>query len=314
MKAILRFIQEVLLRNWGLKLTAILLAFALWLMVRGSQGERVFTVPLTIQIPRNMEIVSERPSFVEITAQGTLTSLAGFQPNLTYNIDIQSAGEGTQVIPLTPAGVRVGPSSGLRVMRVSPARITLQLERVIAKDVPVKVPLRGTPTQGYDLYQLTLRPASLQITGPRSALSGIREMETEPVSLTARDQSFSTTVNLRVPDDDIHVSPGGPVEVTAELGPHRLLHTLRVPVTVVDDGDFIATPAYVSLSMLVPVTFKGRLTVKDFLVTATVPDAGPLQVQVMVKPKVELTTMLNEGILIKGISPEEITLVRKVRK
>jgi hypothetical protein len=72
MRAILRSIKDFLLRNWWLKLASLLLAYALWLVVRGSEGERVFAVPLTVRIPRNMVIVNERRSSVEITAQGSI--------------------------------------------------------------------------------------------------------------------------------------------------------------------------------------------------------------------------------------------------
>jgi YbbR domain-containing protein len=314
MRTLLRFVREILLKHWVLKLTSLLIAFGLWLMLRGSQGERVITVPLTVQIPRNMEIVSERPNMVEVTAQGYLANLTGSLPNMTYNIDLQSAGEGEQTIPLTPAGVRISPASSLRVSRVNPARITLILEKVISKDVPVKVPIRGTPAPGFDFYQVTCQPSIVSISGPRSDINPIKEVETDPVSIEARNASFHQTVNFRISDVDIHTSPVGPAEADIELGPHREVRTFSIPVGGFEGSAFVPNPPFVSVSVLIPAAIKERLAAEDLKATVTIPDPEPASNRIAVVPQVEFTKEPGAGITIRHVSPEQLTLVRKVRK
>ncbi|MBZ5499183.1 MAG: hypothetical protein LAP85_22525 [Acidobacteriia bacterium] len=312
MREAFRFIKDLILKNWWLKLAAILLAYALWIMVRGAEGERVFTVPLVVQIPRGMEIVNERPNSVEIAALGA-PNLTGSLPNLTYTIDLQSAGEGEQTVSLTPDGVHVSPGSGLTVIRVNPARATFVLERVIAKDVPVRVPIQGSPAAGLDIYTAACRPISVHISGPRSAIIPIRGVETDPVSLAGQRQSFQTTVNLNVRNADIHTSPTA-VEVDVELGPHRETRTLRIPVTVLDDAGYDVSPPSLSVSVLVPVTFKRQLAAEDFSATVSVPNSEPLSSRMAAKPAVEITKELGTGIVIKQVSPQEVTLLRRARK
>jgi len=314
MTAILRLIREIALKNWGLKLTSILLAFALWLMVRGGQGERVFTVPLTFSIPRDMEIVNDRPSLVEITAQGTLPSLSGTQPDLIYNIDLLAAEEGESTVALTPAGVRISSGSGLRVVRVSPARVTLVLERVISKDVPIRIPVNGKPAQSSEIYEMTFQPEIVSITGPRSSVNSIQEVSTDPVPVAGKDRTFDARVNFNIPNDDIHTSPVGPVSVSVELGPKRELHTIRVPVTVTGEDAYAASPSSITVSVLVPVTFKEELTAKDFQARVTVPDPELAKDQASVKPAVEMTIEPVYGMTITGFKPEEVLLQRKARK
>jgi len=314
MRTPLRFIREILLKNWGLKLTSLLIAFALWLMLRGSQGERIIMVPLTVQIPRSMEIVNERPNMVEITARGFLANLTGSLPNMTYNIDLQSSGEGEQTIPLSPAGVRISPASGLTVIRVNPARINLILEKVISKDVPVKVPIRGTPAPGFDFYQVTCQPSIVSISGPRSDVNPIKEVETDPVSIEAQSSSFHQTVNFHIPDVDIHTSPVGPVEADIELGPHREVRTLSIPVGGLEGGAFAASPPYVSVSVLIPAAIKERLTAEDLRATVSIPTPEPGSDRIAVVPLVEFTKEPGAGITIRQVSPEQVTLVRRARK
>jgi YbbR domain-containing protein len=261
-----------------------------------------------------MVIVNQRPNTVEITAQGYLANLMGAQPNLTYNLDLQSAGEGEQIIPLTPAGVQVSPASGLRIVRVSPARITIALERVVSKNVPVKVPTRGTPAAGVDLYKLTFQPALVSVSGPRSAVNPIKEVSTDPVSIVDKSRSFHTTVNFILQSDDILTSPVGPVDVDVELGPHREARTLRIPITVLDGDGYTVSPSTVSVSVLVPLTYKGNVTVEDFRATVTAPSLEAAADRIPVKPEVELATALNADIVIRQVNPEEVLLIRKVRK
>jgi hypothetical protein len=96
------------------------------------------------------------------------------------------------------------------------------------------------------------------------------------------------------------------------------MHRLRSPVTVLDDPNLVASPAYVSVSVLVPMTFKGHLTASDFRATVFAPNSEPTDARMSAKPEVELTGDLEAGIVIAQINPEEVALLRvdgvKIRK
>ena len=85
-------------------------------------------------------------------------------------------------------------------------------------------------------------------------------------------------------------------------------------MTVLDDPDFVASPAYISVSVLVPMTFKGSLTASDFRATVSAPNSELADARVSAKPEVELIGDLKAGIAIAQISPEEVALLRKIRK
>ncbi len=312
-----RFLREILLTNWWFKLTALLLAYALWLVIRGSEGERVLQVPLTVKIPNNMVIVNEQPKSVEVTLEGTI--LPGAPADISYDVDLQSAGEGGQTIPLTVDSVRLGSASGLRAVQVSPAMLRLVLEKIVSKDVPVKVPIEGTPAPGVDLYRWACLPSHVRISGPRSRVNTVKEAETDPVSISGQSRSFQSTVNLAPLADDIHTGLAGQVKVDLELGPHRELHRIRIPVTVLDGPNLVVSPAYVSVSVLVPMTFKGRIAANDFRATVSAPNSEPADKRMSAKPEVELIGDLEAGIVIAQINPEEVELhridaLRKIRK
>src|SRR5512136_2899640 len=167
-------VKDVLLRNWGVKLTSILLAFLLWLAVRGEpSAEVVVTVPLEIILPADMQITSERPGTVEVTLRGMARSMWFGQPLPSCRVDLGQAGEGEHDVPLLPEDVRVPRASGLEVISIRPSRVRLTLEKIISREVPIRM-IRGEPPLDLEVYSVTVEPPVVTLTGPRSHVQGIR--------------------------------------------------------------------------------------------------------------------------------------------
>jgi YbbR domain-containing protein len=308
----MRAIRDFILENWTLKLTSILLAWILWLFVRGEPGtERVITVPLEVRIPQGMEITNERPNSVDVTVRGTIPSTWFGQAVPTCVIDMQGYSEGEHVVPLTPDNVRIPRASGLEVLKVNPARVNLVLERTISKEVPVVVTTRGNPASGFDVYGKSASPNMIIITGPRSHINRIQQISTEPVSLTGQKQTIRTLANLNIQDNSVRSTPVGPIEVRIFLGVHREPFTIaRVPVHV-DNNQYSVTPSRVSVELLVPKNYTGTLTPNDVSVTVSTLMLAEEKLPAKVKPEVKLVTNLDPAIIINNVEPAEIT-VRKI--
>ncbi len=304
-------IRELLLENWSLKLISVLLAYILWLLVRGDpNAERVISVPLEIRVPRNMELTSERPSTVDVTVRGAFANM-GFAPVLpTYVIDLSPFDEGAHVVQLSPANVRFPRASGLEAIAVRPVRLVLKLERTIAKEVPIRVALRGAPAPGFDVYGTSISPPTVIVSGPRSSVEDIREMYTEAISITDLHQSLREFANIDIRDDSVHCSPPGPVEVNLQVGPHRRLRRITGIEVVPDVREVAVIPREVSVQVLVPDTYTKPLTAADF--TATVAASEMQQGTRIAKLRVEANpkSQLDPAIEIKGVLPAEVTVRR----
>ncbi len=220
-----RLVREYILENWTLKVTALLLAMMLWLIVRSEPGlQRVIRgVPLEVQLPRHMEITREDPTSVEVTVRGAaLSDLLLNQPvPTTCMVDLSGAKEGEHVITLTPENVKITKGSGIEVTQVQPSRVILTLERTISKEVPIVVPVRGEPVRGFEILERASRPATATITGPRSHIEGIRELTTEPVSVSEQKQPLRFFVGLNIKDSSIRTSSPNLIQVDIQIGPHR---------------------------------------------------------------------------------------------
>ncbi len=310
----MKFIRVLLLENWGLKLTSVFLAFFLWMVVRGDpSAERVINVALEIRLPRNMEITSERPSTVDVTVRGAFTNL-WFSPTIpTYVVDLSSYDEGEHIIQLSPQNVRFPRASGLEPMAVRPARIKVRLERAAVKEVPIRVVTRGEPGAGIDVYGITTRPAAVTLSGPHSNVDRIREVSTEAIALNDQRQSIRKLVNLDIRDDAVHCAPSTPVEVHVELGAHRRLQRVaKVPVSV-GDAAFTVNPRWITVQVLVPITYEKGMTAADFAATVTVPGLAPGQTSAKAKPEVRLKVPNDPAVVIREIEPAEVVVQKKAR-
>ena len=311
-----RFIKEYILENWGLKATAVLLALVLWLFVRGEPGpERVVAIPLEVQVPRHMEITNERPTTVEVTMRGAAFSNMWFsQPLPTCIIDLQGATEGEHVIALTPENVKTPKGSGVEVLQVNPARVTLVLEQTVSKEVPIVVPVHGEPARGFDVYARSSKPAAIIITGPRSRIEPVREISTEAVSIAGQKQSVRFFVALNIKDNAIRTPLNNPVQVDIQIGPHRKLFMVtQIPVTT-DDPAYVIYPTQVAVQVLAPFDSEAELAPADFhayVSTINLNAATPVKT----KPHVEiLNNKLSGDVVIKDVYPSEVVIRRSGKK
>ena len=302
--------REFLLKNWGLKLTALFLAFILWLMVHGDLGtERNIMVPVEIRIPQNMVITNEdRPSFVEVSIRGPLASGGFGQPSLLCLIDLQTAQEGERLVPIGPQSIQTR-TAGLEILTVRPTRLRLVLEREISKEVRIN-PNVGTADAGFEVYEVRASPSTVLVKGPRSRLDKINAVTTEAISLQGQQESIRRLVNLNIKDSQVHTSPAESVEVEIEIGPRRNLQTISPVPVLPDDASVTVRPSRVTLRILVPANVQKSLTPADFSATVAVKNLNPTLDSERVKPVVTFTNPLDPGIRIKEIVPSQVTVSR----
>jgi YbbR domain-containing protein len=218
-----RFIKEFLLENWSLKITALLLALILWQFVRGEPvPASVVRIPIQVQLPRQMEVTSERPTMIEVTMRGTAFSNEWFgQPLPNCIVNLQDAKEGEHTVQLNTNNIQVPKGSGIEVLQVNPAKALIVLQQTISKLVPISAPIQGEPARGFEVYGKQTKPASIIITGPRSHIEPVREIFTESLSIRNHKKSSRFFVWLNNKDSFIRASLNNPIQVDVQIGPRR---------------------------------------------------------------------------------------------
>jgi YbbR domain-containing protein len=108
--------------------------------------------------------------------------------------------------------------SGLSLSSEEVVVIVPIIELVGFAEKPVTPQWRGSPAPGYRLLNVTVRPASVLVTGLPAALDKLRVLRTEPIDITGLVTAFTQQVPLELPDG-ITVEEPQPIIVTVEIEP-----------------------------------------------------------------------------------------------
>jgi YbbR domain-containing protein len=208
-------------RNFGLKLTALALAFLLWLTVSGQLVERRVPVPLSYSnVPSGLEMTGEQLDDVNVNIRGTDGLVGGLTPGqIRITIDLGGAHPGVNVVPLRLSEVVAPP--GIEVLQVDPGTVNVTLERSGQRQVPVHPTIEGEPPAGYVVDGVDVRPATVMVIGPESRLQQPVNVVTERILIDGRTTTFSQDVNVGVADAELRLPASETVRVTVRIRPVR---------------------------------------------------------------------------------------------
>jgi YbbR domain-containing protein len=188
-----------LFRRFSLQFWAIAIAIALWLQVHGQgEGSLSMDVPLQVQgLPTEMVIVNDLPDHVRITINGLQTRLKDLrEEDLTVPIhasDITSPGVVERSLQLSSVSLPVG----LRIEKVQPDRLELQVDRVVTRSISVREHFELP--KGWYAKDVTLTPKNVKLTGPEVWLDALREVETSPIRPGLKLGTFETKTGVESP-------------------------------------------------------------------------------------------------------------------
>ena len=280
-------------RNVGLKFLSICIAALLWLVVAGDRVvERAMRVPIEFQnLPQGLEIVGDPLEAVDVRLRGSSGTLGRLVPGDTSAvIDLRSARPGRRLFHITMTQIKV--PYGLNVVQIAPATLPITFENAGIRVVQVKPSVEGRPAPGYELGAITTDPATVEIVGPESALRGLDEALTEPVSVANATRLVREVVTVGVADPSVRLRSPQTAAVTVQIVSGAATRTLTgIPVEVrnLDNGVRArATPA--SVAVMVRGTDEALQTLTASNLVAHVDAAGAkagereLEVQVRAGP------------------------------
>lgn len=241
-------------RHLGLKILSVAMALGLWFTLAGEQTvERTLRVPLELRNrPPQLELVEDPPSTVEVRMRGASSTLSQLTTSdVVADLDLALAKVGRRYFPVTRAQVRA--PFGVDVVDVTPGTISLRFEASLARRVPVVPMLDGEPAPGYVTGAVSVRPDTVDVTGPESAVQRLREVNTEPVSITGARQAVREPVALGLPDPSLRFTSPGNAVVTVQIDPlpvDRLVTLVPVHIRNAAAGASAdAVPAAITLAV-----------------------------------------------------------------
>jgi YbbR domain-containing protein len=145
------------------------------------------------KLPDGLTLVGPALKEIELRVKGPLSALKDLRRNVPrYKLDLSGVAVGVESIAINPDLIQM--PGGVQITRVNPAYLTVKVDRLLKKQVPVKVAVSGDPAGSYFINGTLAKPSAMLICGPETAIGLVDEIFTKPVDVTARSESFKKEI------------------------------------------------------------------------------------------------------------------------
>ncbi|HEU4510144.1 MAG TPA: CdaR family protein [Pyrinomonadaceae bacterium] len=288
-----RWLRQIFLEDWSLKLLSLAIAVVLWLLVTG-QNEPV-TAHVNVQLnfirPQSLEISNDPPRTVDVMLTGSRNKLDNLTSlDLVATVDISDQRAGERVLRLADKA-QISLPQGIKVDGYQPSAIPIRLEPIVERQVPVEPKLEGKPENGFEIYGVHPSKGSVAVRGPASRVNSLQKVMTESIWLAGHKETFTApNVAIDVPDAKVDlVEPSISVEV--QIGEVRTEKTFSGVVVNAPNGVKVE-PATTAVTLLGSASLLEKLKANELKVM--VDQAG-------LDPKLELPDALKGKIVLKSV-------------
>jgi YbbR domain-containing protein len=133
-----------------LKLMSLLLATCTWFFVKGitSDWRLIEGVPLEVKARTGLTVLQASAATVNVVVRGTREDVRQVsRQDLSTVVDLSKDNRvGPITVKLTPKSIRH--SHGVEVSEIDPAEVTVNVDQMIERELPVQTQLSGEPPVG----------------------------------------------------------------------------------------------------------------------------------------------------------------------
>lgn len=229
-------IFKKLLHNWHIKAICLVIAVILVFFTRmNSLMEEPVVVLLDVRENSNYTFTESIPSKVTLRLRGESSEIEKVSlDDLKAYIDVSKVNkEGVYTLPIKIDSAALSGKSEAIEISVSPVSITATIEEKITKYLRVESAIAGIPAHGYEITSHFVNPATISVTGPKSHLSELESIKTEPVIVTGKNADFKLRIKLDRADTLISFPEGDYVEfrgMVSETSAVKVIENVNIAV------------------------------------------------------------------------------------
>lgn len=229
-----RIFRRVFLEDWGTKLIALGITFALWLGITGLRAPttvRLKNITLNTRISNDMEITNTPTNDVEIVITGDKRIIDKLNSrDLVVSVDLTDIKAGDRIVQLTPETVSLELPSGVKLDNIQPNKVAVKLEKVEEKEIEVKVETEGNLAEGFEIYNSNIIPAKVRVRGAESFVKSMDSISTEKINIDGlKDNYAARQIGLNVVNPKVTLLDTI-VDVNFRIGEKRSERMFVVPV------------------------------------------------------------------------------------
>lgn len=229
---------EKLIDNWPAKVIAFAAALFLYAYYQvSSLDTRTISVPLEVRGVTSLEPVGHLNRYVRLTLRGDTADVNHLgRDDFTAYIDLSR--EDTPGMVQSRVYIDLSEqAAALDVLSVDiyPSEVTVELERRIARYVPVEPTLVGEVPYGYEVSSVSCEPSQVRIYGPEKLINSVESITTDGVFLDYRTTGFAENKSPYSPNSGIFWDSTDEVSVTVGISPQMTDKTFsNVPLAVLN--------------------------------------------------------------------------------
>jgi len=303
-----RKVKSLIVRNGTLKVFSLAFACGLWLLVNAGERdtEKTLVVPVELRnLPSQLIVIGPQVESVDLQVMGPRTLLGQFNPK-KITLDLSRVRPG-------PATFRISADllslpRGVKVERISPSQVNLEIAAIIRRTVPVQPNLVGKPPPGFTVKEVAVVPNTVDIVGPAPEVEKIEAVPTAAIDVERLTQPQTRELPLREPEGDLLTYNVERVRVRIEIQEVIITREFRRVKIAVKNAAFrvIATPSQVDVFVRGPQPLVEQLKLWDGEVFVDATGQGPgtafLPVNVLLPPRIELVSQEPAEVEVKLIA------------
>lgn len=199
--------KSVLARKYGLKLLSLLLAFCLWVYVLNASRVRFEkTVSVVYLLPDHLVFTKQPVKEVTFQMEAPRAFARIFQDrDEKIEVDLRQG-----VTAQKLQGIHHFSASeldlplGIQVLKLYPTKVELKLEKKASKVLPIKIVFSNSELDLKILQQKVI-PETVEISGPRDIISGLKEILTRPIDVEQLEEAGLIPLELQLNDERLIV-------------------------------------------------------------------------------------------------------------
>lgn len=245
---------------------AIFLAIFLWYGITGSEKvESSVDVRLDYRgLPEGLVVTDGLVNKIKVRVRasgGLLRSMYDKDPVLVINLSSVSKGDNLVLVPVDDLVL----SGGVEIMEVTPARLSLAVDALVEKTIPVVLHVARKISPDY-LVQVAVEPSEVTVKGGSEVIATVEETVLDVVLEDPLQEGVTTKKRVLSVTGNIDVSPGS-VNIVQTVEVKRKRVTVKLPVEMPENvvEGTVLTPDTVLVTVEAPVSLARPQRVAELL-------------------------------------------------
>jgi len=204
-----RFIRNLFLKNWELKLLSLILALILWLTLIPEEktfSEKTLAISLEPHnIPTEMELVKKPPATIDVVIRAPNRLIDQItSANVVAKLNLEKATVVQEEYPLYETMISV--PSGAEVIKVSPNKVNLKLEKTKEVMLDVEPNIIGKLSEGLRIEKIEVSPPRVKVKGAESKIKDRDKVRTSPIDISTLTETTEFEADLILPNPDLRLA------------------------------------------------------------------------------------------------------------